>query len=323
MKVFLAVIATMIAVAAFAVVPPTMTYQGIFMDAEGNVMPDGDYVVGFHIFGGPGGGPPDWTEYDTIHVENGLFEVVLGQSVPMNPAFIRPTGTWLGLTYNQQFLEPRQPMNTVAYSFRTCWADSAFGAATLGIHTPESITANQDSVRECLDTLKAEMDTVQACLDTVKADIDTLQERVTELEEGGGGGEQTGTGAFRDSVLVNDATGYDGLFIETDPFTMTGDGVLYFAQVATHDPDADYLYGRVNLVRSSDDVVVSSSITMKVIAGTDLNGGTDLHLQSIAPNAGPDEYYLRAVLWTASEEEFVDITVIDFGAMWVPQQPER
>jgi hypothetical protein len=181
MKVFLAVLATMIAVTAFAVVPPTMTYQGIFMDAEGNVMPDGDYVVGFHIFGGPGGGPPDWTEYDTIHVENGLFEVVLGQSVPMNPAFIRPTGTWLGLTYNQQFLEPRQPMNTVAYSFRTCWADSAFGAATLGIHTPASITANQDSVRACLDTLK-QMSVERLFLERYDSDIEIGEDDETEFE---------------------------------------------------------------------------------------------------------------------------------------------
>ena len=176
MKVFLAfLIAVMLVATANAVVPPTMTYQGIFMDADGNVMPDGDYEVGFHIFGGPFGGPPDWTEYRTIHVVNGLFEIVLGEVVPMNPAFIRQTGTWLGLTYNQQFLEPRQPMNSVAYSFRTCWADSAFGAATLGIHTPASITAFQDSMRTCCDSATYNIEMLWLSIDSLRARIEALE----------------------------------------------------------------------------------------------------------------------------------------------------
>ncbi len=112
-------------VPVWAIGPTTMTYQAIFTDSQGEVMADGVYNIGFHIFTGPVGGPPIWSEWQDVTVTNGVFEVTLGIIMPLSPAFFPPAGAWLGLSYNGDFLNPRQFMTAVPYAFVACWADSA------------------------------------------------------------------------------------------------------------------------------------------------------------------------------------------------------
>jgi len=113
---------------AFAVVPGTMTYQAIFTDLEGNVMPDGVYTIGFHIFTGPTGGPPVWSEWQEVTVTDGVFEVILGTIFPLTiQDFLDPEGNgqWLSLEYNQTWMHPRQFISSVPYALIACYADSA------------------------------------------------------------------------------------------------------------------------------------------------------------------------------------------------------
>jgi hypothetical protein len=95
------------------------------LDQDGNIMPDGVYVVGFHIFTGPVGGPPIWSEWDSVTVVNGVFEVLLGAHTMLTLADFPPLGVWLGLEYEDVWLHPRQFIAAVPYAFYSCFADTA------------------------------------------------------------------------------------------------------------------------------------------------------------------------------------------------------
>lgn len=122
----------MVVSSAFAVVPTTMTYQAIFTDLEGNVMPDGVYEIGFHIFSSAIGGPPVWSEWQDVTVTDGVFEVTLGTIFALDPSdFLDPEGDglWMSLEYNDTWMHPRQFISSVPFAFISCWADSSRKAA--------------------------------------------------------------------------------------------------------------------------------------------------------------------------------------------------
>ncbi len=136
---------------SFANGPTMMNYQAVFTDADGNIMPDGDYVIGFHIYTGPFGGPPIWSEWDSVTVENGVFEVLLGWGHPLQITDFPAAGAWLGLSYDDVYLTPRQFIAAVPYSFWSCYADSASKADSVGNHD----AANLDQMESDIDTLQA------------------------------------------------------------------------------------------------------------------------------------------------------------------------
>jgi hypothetical protein len=120
-----------VAIPAFATGPTMMNYQAVFTDQDGNVMPDGDYEIGFHIYTGAFGGPPIWSEWDSVTVVNGVFEVTLGWGHPLVLTDFPAEGAWLGLSYDDVYLTPRQFIAAVPYAFYSCFADSARVAANV------------------------------------------------------------------------------------------------------------------------------------------------------------------------------------------------
>lgn len=127
MRLAVLLFALMLAVVAptFANGPTMMNYQAVFMDQDGNIMPDGIYEVGFHIYTGPFGGPPIWSEWDSVTVANGVFEVTLGWGHPLQLSDFPAAGAWLGLSYDDVYLTPRQFIAAVPYAFYSCFADTA------------------------------------------------------------------------------------------------------------------------------------------------------------------------------------------------------
>lgn len=160
---------------AFAVVPTTMTYQAIFTDLEGNVMPDGVYTIGFHIFPSPVGGPPVWSEWQEVTVTNGVFEVILGTIFPLNfTDFLDPEGDgqWMSLEYEDTWMHPRQFINSVPYAFIACLSDS----------TRKLGDFNGDSLSSVINLYDSRLDSHALCLDSAKSDIDSLYELLAELQ---------------------------------------------------------------------------------------------------------------------------------------------
>jgi len=115
-KMFLISFLVLFAPFVAAEIPRTISYQGILTDAEGNVVPDGNYSLGFRLYDTDVQGDALWfEEHASVVVEKGLFNVILGSIEPLNLAFDSPY--WLGIQVaNEAELTPRIQLTAAPYS---------------------------------------------------------------------------------------------------------------------------------------------------------------------------------------------------------------
>ncbi len=103
------------AATAPAAVPLTISYQGILRDAVGTIVPDGNYNLTFKLYSVPTGGSPLWTEDQTLAVQDGVFNAVLGSVTALTMNFNSPY--WLGVAVQAQpELAPRIALAAAPYS---------------------------------------------------------------------------------------------------------------------------------------------------------------------------------------------------------------
>ena len=104
-------------------IPKVINYQGKLTDPSG-VGVDDTVAIIFRIYDAPTGGLILWTEaHPLVPVENGLFEVMLGGTFPINLPFDR--AYYLEMEINGETLSPRVQFLTVPYAFRAIYVDSA------------------------------------------------------------------------------------------------------------------------------------------------------------------------------------------------------
>ena len=102
------------ATSAFAQIPQTMSYQGVLTDAAGNPVA-GPVELTFKLYDAATDGTLLWQETQQVDVANGLFNVILGSSNPLNLAFDKPY--WLGSTIGTDAeLQPRTALTASPYS---------------------------------------------------------------------------------------------------------------------------------------------------------------------------------------------------------------
>ncbi len=117
--------------AGTAQVPETLSYQGTLTDGAGSPVPDDDYSITFRIYDTDAGGTALWTETQTVTVTEGIFNAILGSSVPVNLTFDVPY--WLGLTVGADpELAPRVELTSTPYAFRAKYAAGADPTALAG-----------------------------------------------------------------------------------------------------------------------------------------------------------------------------------------------
>ncbi len=105
-----------------AVVPETMSYQGVLMDAGGTILPDGSYDMTFRIYTTPVAGVPLWAETQVVPVQDGVFDAILGSVVPLAIPF--DTTYWLGTQVGAAAeLAPRTELASAPYAHRARFAD--------------------------------------------------------------------------------------------------------------------------------------------------------------------------------------------------------
>lgn len=123
--VLLAVYWTLTTVHCFSVVPSLINYQGMLKDSSG-VPYHGNATMVFSIWNDSTGGNKLWEETQAIvTVSHGLFNVLLGSSVPVpDTAFLKPN-TWLQVIANGNQLSPRKRIVSVGYAFHSKYADTA------------------------------------------------------------------------------------------------------------------------------------------------------------------------------------------------------
>jgi hypothetical protein len=109
----------LLAPAARAEVPSTMSYQGQLTDGGGGNVPDGAYDLTFALYDVSVDGAALWTETQSgVNVTNGLFSVVLGSTTPLAVPFDRQY--WLGIAVGlDPEMTPRTPLTSVPYAMAT------------------------------------------------------------------------------------------------------------------------------------------------------------------------------------------------------------
>jgi len=111
-----AVIMIFIVSFGYAQIPRTLSYQGVLTDANGIVVPDGNYMLTFKLYDNLNGGAPLWVEEQEVAVNKGVLSVILGSINPLKLAFDRPY--YLEVQVNSEMpLSPRIPLTSTAYSF--------------------------------------------------------------------------------------------------------------------------------------------------------------------------------------------------------------
>ncbi len=115
---------------AQAGIPHQISYQGNLYDSGGNPL-NGIYTGTFAIYDSEEGGSSLWTETQTIAVEQGLFQILLGETtdIPLNFDGVK----WLEISIDGETLAPRQQLTSVGQAFN---AQDVYNQA---IH-PQSLT---------------------------------------------------------------------------------------------------------------------------------------------------------------------------------------
>jgi hypothetical protein len=90
-------------------VPNKMSYQGHLTDTAGVGVPNGKYDIPFMIYDAPIGGNLLWEEIQEVHVQNGLFSVILGSVNPLDPSIL--TNILMSLLLLATILCTRQDMS--------------------------------------------------------------------------------------------------------------------------------------------------------------------------------------------------------------------
>ena len=104
-------------------VPQLISFQGKLHDNVGNPL-TGSYDITFRIFNIESGGTPLWTETVNVSCDNGLYNVILGLSTPMNLGF--EGDYWLSVQVTgDDELVPRYRIVSVPVAIRAAVVDSA------------------------------------------------------------------------------------------------------------------------------------------------------------------------------------------------------
>jgi len=108
-------------------IPTVINYQGYLTDADGSPL-DGKYTITFRLFDESSGTHPWlWQEtQDTVNVNNGLFNILLGSVVPIEPSNL-VGDRYLSLQVKDEVeMKPRMRLASVAFSLRSQQANNTF-----------------------------------------------------------------------------------------------------------------------------------------------------------------------------------------------------
>ncbi|MFN6135118.1 MAG: hypothetical protein ACK475_02425, partial [Bacteroidota bacterium] len=110
-------------------VPRTFTYQGVLTTPAGDAVANGPYEITIRLYAESMGGAPLWEEVHTVTTLNGVFDIVMGRSVPLTLTFDRQY--WLAVEVaGEGEMVPRTRLTAVPYAL---YADRARVADSVSI----------------------------------------------------------------------------------------------------------------------------------------------------------------------------------------------
>jgi hypothetical protein len=126
-------------------VPKIINYQGYLTDTDGKAL-NGDFKIVFSIYSGLEGGSPVWQEtHNTVKLENGLFNVLLGAVDSTLSADILSGELYLGITVgDEDEMEPRLQLASAAFSLHTQVAEQAYTLSASDGDPSDAVYVNDD-----------------------------------------------------------------------------------------------------------------------------------------------------------------------------------
>ncbi|MEO0228186.1 MAG: hypothetical protein ABIL70_09085 [candidate division WOR-3 bacterium] len=101
-----------------------INYQGFLRDSLGQPV-TGSLNMTFSIYDAASGGTQLWSENQTVSVDSGLFNVILGSVTQIPASVFTGADRWVQLQIGAQTLSPRTKITSMAYAYRAFKADTA------------------------------------------------------------------------------------------------------------------------------------------------------------------------------------------------------
>ena len=136
-------------------VPHSINYQGKITNSSGVAL-DGTYSMTFRIYNVATGGTALWSEtHSSVSVHRGLFDVVLGETNPINLPFDEQY--YLEIEVAGEVLNPRISLSSVGYVFRSARADTVNWSGIQGV--PAGFSDGVDDVDDADNVVGNEYNT--------------------------------------------------------------------------------------------------------------------------------------------------------------------
>jgi hypothetical protein len=114
---------TGIAIPVASDIPYTIAHQGVLSSSDGTPVEDGMYSFTVSIYDSESSSDALWTETQNVAVINGIYNLMLGTSEPLDLGF--DTQYWIGISVDGgEELNPRIPLSSVPYAFYAFHAQS-------------------------------------------------------------------------------------------------------------------------------------------------------------------------------------------------------
>lgn len=124
-------------------VPGKINFQGYLTDNVGNPL-NGTFGMTFKIYNAPSGGSLLWTESQTVSVNDGIFDVLLGSSTPIPGSVFTGSNRYLEVKVEAEVLSPRVDIASVAYAYRSIYSDTASYAQVSSVACPLTLTCSSN-----------------------------------------------------------------------------------------------------------------------------------------------------------------------------------
>lgn len=117
--------------------PRILSYQGVLVEPDGVAVADGSYTITLRIYGEPIGGAPLWEETQTVTTLDGVFDALLGLTVPLE-SLMFDRQYWLAVELQGEAeMTPRMRMVAAPYAIyaaRAAIADSLAGGVVRSLN---------------------------------------------------------------------------------------------------------------------------------------------------------------------------------------------
>ncbi len=235
------VLLTMLAGSTLWSMPAYISYQGKLTDDMGDPVDSSGLNMQFRIYDNATSGTLLWEEQQTVAVEDGIYNVLLGSVTStygsFDPALFSSDNRWFEVEVDSEVMTPRLQVTSVAYSMQSGNADTLDGLDASALDqaghvadtgNPHSVTAAQTGAATVSDITWGNLSGIPGGfadgVDNTGISSESDPTVLTSVKDGVSWGELTGIpGGFADGV---DNTGISS---ESDPTVLASvkDGITW------------------------------------------------------------------------------------------------